>query len=77
MPFDIPFDIPFAKQYKAPPFNPPKDAETFKDIQYTSAGHERQKLDLYLPSPRPEKPTPVVVYIHGKPFPVLGNHPHT
>lgn len=53
------------KKFKPPPFVPPKDAETFKDIQYSSSGHVRQRLDLYLPVPRPQGTIPVIVYIHG------------
>lgn len=51
-----------------PKFVPPKDAEIHKDIQYSSQGHVRQRLDLYLPKPearRPGRRIPLIVYIHG------------
>ncbi len=35
----------------------------FRDVPYVKDGHERQKLDLYLP--KNDKPLPVVVWIHG------------
>ncbi|ROV88899.1 hypothetical protein VSDG_08907 [Cytospora chrysosperma] len=58
----------FLKQFKPPPFTPPKDAEIFKDIQYSTLGHIRQRLDLYLPLPRPQGSMPLLVYIHGGAF---------
>jgi acetyl esterase/lipase len=36
---------------------------TIKDLEYVADGHERQKLDLYLP--RDGKNWPLVVWIHG------------
>ena len=35
-----------------------------KDLAYVPGGHERQKLDLYLPK-EASKPLPVIVWIHG------------
>jgi acetyl esterase/lipase len=35
-----------------------------RDLEYVKAGHERQKLDLYLPG-KTEGPLPVIVFIHG------------
>lgn len=57
----------FMRNFKPPPFNPPEDAETFKDIQYSSQGHVRQRLDLYLPKNGTpgDSPLPLIVYIHG------------
>lgn len=48
-------------------FAPPKDAEIHKDLQYSSQGHVRQRLDLYLPKPEARRPraTPLIIYIHG------------
>lgn len=58
----------FLRNFKPPPFIPPEDAETFKDIQYSSSGHVRQRLDLYLPKHGSlgNSPLPLIVYIHGK-----------
>lgn len=63
----------FMRDFKPPPFVPPEDAETFKDIQYSSNGHVRQKLDLYLPKhgTSGDSLLPLIVYIHGKALPKL------
>lgn len=47
---------------KAPPV--PPGVVAHRDLSYVEAGHERQKLDLYLPE-RSEKPLPVLLWIHG------------
>lgn len=55
-------------KFTPPKFVPPEDAETHKDIQYSSQGHVRQRLDLYLPRPESRRGPgriPLVVYIHG------------
>ncbi len=36
-----------------------------KDIAYVPDGHERQKLDLYLPATEPDAPLPLIVWVHG------------
>jgi acetyl esterase/lipase len=42
----------------------PKDGvDVHKDIAY--GAHERQRLDLFVPTRRPTRPAPVVVYFHG------------
>ena len=41
----------------------PGDVSTHKNLAYVSDGHERQKLDLYIPGG--EGPFPVLVWIHG------------
>lgn len=38
---------------------------TEKDVAYIANGDAAQKLDLYLPDPAPEKPLPLLVWIHG------------
>src|SRR5215467_9314442 len=46
---------------------PPKLPEGVKaqtDLEYVKDGHERQKLDLYLPE-KAEGPLPLIVWIHG------------
>lgn len=59
---------PRLKAFIPPPFVPPKDAEIYKDIQYSSQGHVRQRLDLYLPKPEARRPgrIPLIVFMHGK-----------
>jgi triacylglycerol lipase len=42
---------------------PKQGIETVKDVAYGS--HERQRLDVFVPTHRPAKPAPVVVYVHG------------
>lgn len=53
------------------PFTPPAGAQVTKDIQYSSQGHIRQRLDLYLPAPEHRRgtgPLPLIIYIHGGAF---------
>lgn len=61
------------RNFKPPPFVPPEDTKTFKDIQYSSHGHIRQRLDLYLPKDEAlrDSPLPLIVYIHGRSLPEL------
>jgi acetyl esterase/lipase len=42
----------------------PEGVKVLRDLEYVKDGHERQKLDLYLPK-KADKPLPVVVWIHG------------
>jgi len=42
-----------------------KDAKILRDIEYVPDGHERQKLDLYLPEERSDKALPLLIWIHG------------
>ncbi len=41
----------------------PKGTRVLKDLSYIDAGHERQKLNLYVPPS--DKPLPLVIWIHG------------
>jgi acetyl esterase/lipase len=43
---------------------PPAGTTVHRDIQYVSNGHERQRLDLYVPADR-AAPVPIIVWIHG------------
>jgi acetyl esterase/lipase len=36
-----------------------------RDLDYGGKDNPRQKLDLYLPEKKPEKPLPLIVFIHG------------
>jgi acetyl esterase/lipase len=47
---------------QAPPL--PKGVKAMRDLAYVPDGHERQKLDLYLPE-KADGALPVVVWIHG------------
>lgn len=42
----------------------PKDVLAKKNIAYVTGGHERQKLDLYLPK-ESKGPLPLLVWVHG------------
>ena len=42
----------------------PEGVTVQRDLAYVPGGHERQKLDLYLPK-EASKPLPVIVWIHG------------
>lgn len=43
----------------------PPGVRVEKDISYVPDGDAAQKLDLYLPEKPPEKPLPVIVWVHG------------
>lgn len=49
---------------------PPAYAIAHRDLAYVTDGHERQKLDLYLPASLPptSKMLPVIIWIHGGAF---------
>ncbi|MDR2674320.1 MAG: alpha/beta hydrolase [Opitutaceae bacterium] len=51
----------------APAAQPPAplDAEILRDVPYVTGGHERQKLDLYLPGKKSGRPLPLIVWVHG------------
>ena len=40
-------------------------AEVKRDLAYVAEGHERQKLDLYVPEKRGKEAMPVLIAIHG------------
>lgn len=42
----------------------PAGVKALRDVAYVEKGHERQKLDLYLPE-KADGPLPVVVWVHG------------
>jgi len=57
-----------AQQKKAAPALAPAIAakvEVRRDLAYVENGHERQKLDIYLPKERSAEPVPLIVWIHG------------
>ena len=51
---DTPIDLP-----------KPANIRIFPSLRYLQSDHPRQMLDLYLPSPVPADPLPVIVYLHG------------
>ena len=44
----------------------PEGTLIFRDLPYVTDGHERQKLDLYLP--KSENKLPLIIWIHGGAF---------
>jgi acetyl esterase/lipase len=49
---------------KTPPANLPKGVKFLGDLAYVEHGHERNRLDLYLPE-KAEGRLPLIVWIHG------------
>jgi len=47
-----------------PPPALPAGATVERDLAYVTAGHERQRLDLYLP-PGTGTPRPLIIWVHG------------
>jgi acetyl esterase/lipase len=44
----------------------PADVRVLKDVEYVPGGHERQRLDLYLPAQTEgTEPLPLIVWVHG------------
>src|SRR5713101_8014594 len=57
--------IPGARgQRPAPRQRLPDGVKALRDLEYVKGGHERQKLDLYLPE-KSDGPLPLIVWIHG------------
>lgn len=54
---------PGAPKKGAPPLAPPAGTRVLRDLAYVADGHERQKLDLYLPAEG--RDWPLLVWIHG------------
>lgn len=54
----------FAPAQQAPQQRAPKGVKALRDIAYVENGHERQKLDLYLPE-KSDAPLPLIIWIHG------------
>jgi acetyl esterase/lipase len=42
----------------------PEGAQVHRDLEYVKGGHERQRLDLYVPE-KTNGPLPVIVWVHG------------
>ena len=53
--------LPAKAQNKTPI---PAGAKAHRDLAYVENGHERQKLDLYLPE-KSDGPVPVIIWVHG------------
>jgi len=43
----------------------PKGVKVLRDLAYVENGHERQKLNLFLPEKKSDKPLPLVIVVHG------------
>ena len=55
--------VSFAAAQQARP-NLPDGTKVHRDLEYVQDGHERQRLDLYLPE-KADGPLPVIVWVHG------------
>jgi len=55
---------PRAKGDAAPPARVPDGVKAHRDLAYVKDGHERQKLDLYLPE-KAAAPLPLIIWVHG------------
>ena len=53
-----------AKGKMPPPPAVPEGVKAYRDLAYVADGHERQKLDLFVPE-NASKPLPVIIWIHG------------
>ena len=56
-----------AEQNRLPPIPPaaaPPGVRVLRDLEYVPGGHERNRLDLYLPE-KAAGPRPVIVWVHG------------
>jgi len=55
-----------ASQRRANRPNVPEGTRILRDLAYVPNGHERQKLDLYLPAQKEGNgPLPIIVWVHG------------
>jgi len=41
------------------------NVRVWRDVEYIPDGHERNKLDLYLPQEKTSSPLPLIVWVHG------------
>jgi len=48
----------------APPVRVPDGVKAHRDLAYVPNGHERQKLDLFLPE-KADAPLPLIIWVHG------------
>ena len=53
-----------AANAQPPQLRVPEGVKAHRDIAYVENGHERQKLDLYLPE-KTGAPLPLLIWIHG------------
>lgn len=51
-----------------------KNIRIFRDLAYVAKGHERQKLDLYLP--QASGPLPLIIWVHGGAFRIGSKNDH-
>src|SRR3954465_965676 len=53
-----------AAEAQRPQAKPPEGTKVHRDLEYVRGGHERQRLDLYVPE-KADGPLPVIVWVHG------------
>ena len=68
--FALSLGVPTALRVQAaargepPPARVPDGTKAIRDLAYTSNGHAKQKLDLYLPE-QSTGPLPLIIWVHG------------
>ncbi|HET6407680.1 MAG TPA: alpha/beta hydrolase, partial [Chthoniobacteraceae bacterium] len=69
VPFLFLSDTVIAQQDRPPRERPalsiPAGFKAVRDVEYVTGGGASRSLDLYLPEAKPDKPLPLVVWIHG------------
>src|SRR4051812_4543175 len=58
------FGVASVAQAQRPQAKVPEGTKVHRDLEYVKGGHERQRLDLYVPE-RADNPLPVIVWVHG------------
>ena len=58
--------LPAQKRSGPPSINVPDGTSVYRDMAYVKNGHERQKLDLYLPEHGSN--LPLIIWVHGGAF---------
>lgn len=64
--FLSPGSLPAQQQSGAPSINVPAGTSVYRDLAYVRNGHERQKLDLYIPENAAN--LPLIIWVHGGAF---------
>ena len=62
----VAFARPSQLQSQPAPLKAPEGTTVYRDLPYVTTGHERQKLDLYLP--KEGKNLPLIIWVHGGAF---------
>ncbi|MBI5394606.1 MAG: alpha/beta hydrolase, partial [Verrucomicrobia bacterium] len=58
------FAVAVSHAQDRPPARVPEGVKTHRNLAYVQDGHERQRLDLYVPE-KADAPLPLIIWIHG------------